>query len=196
MRRKAEKELHLSNSTDDLTTYKSARNFANNLIKKARFDFYPNLIQENSSDQGKLFRVSKRLLNQNSHVLFPPHFSKAMLANEMANFFVEKVSNIRAKLECTTEDCRDCASIMDPQTSLFSSFQAITEEEAHSIIMNLAKKSSALDLIATPLAVKCIDVFLPVSLDGGYFPSPWREASLLPTLKESGLDTVLRITGL
>ena len=88
---------------------------------------------------------------------------------------------------------------MDPQTPSFSSFQAITEEEAHSIIMNLAKKSSALDPILTPLAVKCIDVLLPVitkminiSLDSGYFPSSWREALVLPTLKKTGLDTVFK----
>ena len=97
MRRKAEKKWRLSNSTHDLTTYKSARNFATNLIKKARSDFYHSLIQENSLDQGKLFRVSKQLLNQNSDVPLPPHFSKALLANEMANFFVEKISNIRSK---------------------------------------------------------------------------------------------------
>ena len=50
MRRKAERKWRLSNSTHDLKEYKSARNFAVNLIKKARSDFYENLIQENSSD--------------------------------------------------------------------------------------------------------------------------------------------------
>ena len=63
LRRKAEKKWRLSNSKHDLTVYKSARNFATNLIKNARFDFYHNLIQENSSDQGKLFRISKQFLN-------------------------------------------------------------------------------------------------------------------------------------
>ena len=32
------------------------------MIKKARSDFYENLNQENSSDQGKLFKISKQLL--------------------------------------------------------------------------------------------------------------------------------------
>ena len=127
-----------------------------------------------------------------------------MLANELANFFVEKISNIRSKFkECTTEDCRlDCAPIMDPQTPPFSSFQAVAEEEAHSIILNLAKKSSALDPIPTPLAVKCIDVSLSVitkminiSFDSGRFPSSsasWRGALVLQTLKKTGFDTVFK----
>ena len=200
LRRKAEKKWRLSNSTLDLTAYKSARNFATNLIKKARFDFYHNLIQENSSDQGKLFRISKQLLNQNFDVPLPPHSSKAILANEMANFFVEKISNIRSKFKvCTNEDCQDCVPVMDLQVPSFSSFQVITEEEARIIIMSLAKKSSALDPIPTPLVVKCIDVLLPVitkminiSLDSGHFPSSWREALVLPTLKKTGLDTVFK----
>ena len=123
-----------------------------------------------------------------------------MLVNEMANFFVEKISNIRSKLKvCTNEDCQDCAPVMELQVPSFSSFQAITEEEARSIVMNLAKKSSALDLIPTPLVVKCIDVLLPVitkminiSLDSGHFPSSWREALVLPILKKTGLDTVFK----
>ena len=114
MRRKAERKWRSSNSTNDLKEYKSARNFATDLIKKARSDFYENLIQENSSDQGKLFKISKQLLNQSFEVPFPPHVSKSMLANEMANFFVEKISNTSSKFhECTIQGCQDCAPIMD-----------------------------------------------------------------------------------
>ena len=40
-----------------------------NLIKKAHSDFYENLIQENSSDQGKLFKILKQL----KVAIFPQH---------------------------------------------------------------------------------------------------------------------------
>ena len=136
MRRKVERKWRSSNSTHDLKEYKSARNFATNLIKKAHSDFYENLIQENSSDQGKLFKISKQLLNQSFEVPFPPHVSKSMLANVMANFFVEKISNIRSKFhECTIQDCQDCTP-MELHSPSFGSFKAITEDETYSIIMN------------------------------------------------------------
>ena len=136
MRRKVERKWRSSNSTHDLKEYKSARNFATNLIKKARSDFYENLIQENSTDQRELLKISKQLLNQSFEVLFPPHVSKSMLANEMANFFVEKVSNIRPKFqECTIQDCQDCAPIMELHSPSFGSFKAITEDETYSIII-------------------------------------------------------------
>ena len=120
-----------------------------------------------------------------------------MLAHEMANFFVEKVSNIRSKFhECTIQDC---APIMELHSPSFGSFKAIAEDETYSIIMNLAKKSCALDPIPTPLLVKCIDVLLPVitkmvniSLEGGDFPSAWKEALVRPILKKNVLDTVVK----
>ena len=99
------------------------------MIKKARSDFFENLTQENSSDQGKLFKISKQL-NQRFDVPFPPHVSKSMLANETANFFVEEISNIRSKFhECTVQDCQDCAPIMELHSPSFGSFKAITEDE-------------------------------------------------------------------
>ena len=120
----------------------------------ARSDFYENLTQENNSDQGKLFKISKQLLNQSFDVPFPPHVSKSMLANDMANFFVEKISNMRSKFhECAIQDCQDCAPIMELLCPSFGSFKAIREDETYSIIMNLAKKSSAVDPIPTPLLV-------------------------------------------
>ena len=129
------------------------------MIKKARSDFYENLIQENSSDQRELLKISKQRLNQSFEVLFPPHVSKSMLANKMANFFVEKISNVRPKFqECTIQDCQDYAPIMELHSPSFGSFKAITEDETYSIIMNLAEKSCALDPIPTTLVVKCIDV--------------------------------------
>ena len=167
------------------------------MIKKARSDFYENLIQENSSDQGKPFKISKQFLNQSFKVPFPPHVSRSMLAHEMANFFVEKVSNIRSKFhECTIQDC---APIMELHSPSFGSFKAIAEDETYSIIMNLAKKSCALDPIPTPLLVKCIDVLLPVitkmvniSLESGHYPSAWKEALIRPILKKNGLGTVFK----
>ena len=93
------------------------------MIKKARSDFYENLIWENSSDQGKLFKISTHLLNQSLDVPFPPHVSKSMLADE-------KISNVRSKFhECTIQDCQDCAPIVELHYPSFGSFKAITEDE-------------------------------------------------------------------
>ena len=81
----------------------------------------------------------------------------------------------------------------------FGNLTAITEDETYSIIMNLAKKSCALDPIPTPPLVKCIDVLLLVitkmvniSLERGHFLSAWKEALVRPNLKKNGLDRVFK----
>ena len=133
MRRKAERKWCSSNSTHDLKEYKSARNLTTNFIKIARSDFYENLIEETSSDQGKLFTIFKQLLNQSFHVPFPPHVSKSMLANEMAHFFVEKISDTRSKFHrCTIQDCQDCAHIMELNLQHYHEFgQEIVCSRSH-----------------------------------------------------------------
>ena len=96
--------------------------------------------------------MEDQLLTQSFDVPFPLHVSKSMLANEMANFFFEKISNMRSKFhECTIQDCQACAPIMELHSpSFIGSFKAITEDETYSSIMNLVKKSCALDHIPTP----------------------------------------------
>ena len=129
------------------------------LVARIMQSAYFCVIQENRSDQEKLFKIWKQLFNQSFEVPFPPHVSKSMLANVMANFFVEKISNIRSKFhECTIQDCQDCSPIMELHSPSFGRFKAITEDETYSIIMKLAKNSCALDPIPTPLLVKCINV--------------------------------------
>ena len=46
------------------------------------------------------------------------------MVNETANFFIEKISNIRSKFhECTIQDCQDCAPVMELNCQPFGSFK-------------------------------------------------------------------------
>ena len=64
-RRKAERRWRLSKLNSDLVTFKIKCNAVNNLMKKARQEFYTgtHFIEENSFNQRKLFCASKRLFN-------------------------------------------------------------------------------------------------------------------------------------
>ena len=44
--------------------FKAAKNYITHLIKKARREYYTSLIEENNSNQGKLFRATKKLLSK------------------------------------------------------------------------------------------------------------------------------------
>ena len=58
-RRRAERKWRYSKSAQDLSVFKKKKNHAIYLMNQARCDYYTNHIQQNSSDQRKLFNVTK-----------------------------------------------------------------------------------------------------------------------------------------
>jgi len=89
-RRKAERRWRLSKLISDLVAFKIKRNAVNNLMKKARQAFYTNFIEENSFYQCKLFRASKRLLNQSQDDGLPPNLHAPTFANDLGKNFSVK----------------------------------------------------------------------------------------------------------
>ena len=79
-RRKAERRWRFSKFDSDLAVFKVKRNAVNNLMNKARQAFYTKLIEDNSCNQRKLFRVSKRLFNQSQ---LPPNLNAPTFANDV-----------------------------------------------------------------------------------------------------------------
>ena len=67
-------------------------NYVTFLMKKARQDYYSDLVSNNSNDLHRLFKVSKNLLNIATTPVFPSHKDKQQLANEMGAFFIRKVT--------------------------------------------------------------------------------------------------------
>lgn len=68
-------------------------------MDESRRAFYKQYIDENSSDQRRLFRASKRLLKFHVDRALPPHTDARMLANEMDEYFVHKITAIRSELD-------------------------------------------------------------------------------------------------
>ena len=62
LRRKAERHWRRTGLHKDFVAFKAQRNRVTYLMKVARKEFYTDFIAENSSDQGKLFRATKKLL--------------------------------------------------------------------------------------------------------------------------------------
>ena len=49
--------------------------------------FYADFIGENKSDQGQLFKATKKLLGKKEELSFPDHVEKVSLANDIGRFF-------------------------------------------------------------------------------------------------------------
>ena len=85
-------------SPSDLIIFKSKKNHVTRLITQARRAFYTNFIDENSADQGSLFRATKKLLLRKDELSFPDYHDKTALANDINGFFVRKITRIRSNM--------------------------------------------------------------------------------------------------
>ena len=74
-------------------------------------------------------------------------------------------------------------------------FIPLSEKDTEKLIMQLSKKSCALDPMPINLLLKCTEILLPIftkltnfSLAKGQFPSSWKIALVQPLLKKAGLE--------
>lgn len=202
-KRKAERKWRRSGNHEDMLSYKRIKNKTNRLMNDARCAYYQDFINDNSTNQKKLFAAANTLLNQGKkNTVLPPCDDKLELADKMGSYFVQKVTDIRTKLDVMAQDLSidqdtplNCTS--SPTTN-FNKFTALSELEVQKLIECSAKKSCSLDPLPTPLVLNCIDVLLPVitkminlSLVEGVFADVWKCALVKPLLKKAGLDPLL-----
>ena len=62
-KKESREKMVKTKSEQDYQNYKTARNVTLFLMNKARRSYYSQMINENSSDQKRLFNVTKSLLN-------------------------------------------------------------------------------------------------------------------------------------
>ena len=137
-----------------------------NLMNEARRVYYNQFIEDNSTDRRRLFMASKSLLNMHLDRYLPPHTDSSSLANDMGEFFITKIANIKSKLDGITPSHlpstweADLAS--EPSDIVLSDFQCQTVEAIRDMITSGKKKSCILDPKPVTLLSACLDPLLPV----------------------------------
>ena len=170
--------------------YKVIKIKTNNLTNEARKVFFKDFVEENSTDQRKLFSATKRLLRRENVVEYPQFDDKIAVANKFSDFFVQKIDTIQTKLDnmvstpplrIANERIRDVPSI--------EKFDILSQSDVRKLIETTPKKSCLLDTIPATLVIGCINVLLPVitkiiilSLQSGEYAVQWKCAIVLPLL--------------
>ena len=157
-RQSAERKWRASRLNSDLDVFKAKRNFALHVMNESRRAYYKQYINENSSDQGRLFRASECLLNFHVDRALPPHLGARMLANEMVEYFVHKITAIRSELDADASGATFFAT-STLTCSEFSEFSPLSEESVRRIAASCAK-SCALD----PVPSSILSVWMNCSL--------------------------------
>ena len=107
-RRKAKRKWRKTGLQSDFNVFKTIKNQVTYLTNQARRSFYTDFVNNNSSDQGKLFRAAKKLLNKNEKLSFLENQNKTVLANDIGKFFVRKIVKIRDDIENCELDPEAC----------------------------------------------------------------------------------------
>ena len=150
-------------------------------------------VNECGKDVKKLYTLINNLTNRKIVTPFLDSESDEILANQFADYFMEKIRAIRASLEEHP--------IYNPhQTAkgVMSKFDQVTEGEVARCIRNVASKSCELDAIPTTTLKQVLDTVIApitrivnVSLENGLFASKLKTAIVHPILKKVGLDLML-----
>ena len=142
-------------------------------------------IKQLNQDSKKLHQLINNLTRSKAINLMPEG-SDEDAVNSFANFFNDKVLNIRKIAPLNIKH----ASI--PQFRKFSPF---TEKECEAIVNNLKAKSFKLDPIPSVLLKRMLPVVNPVltaivnkSLGEGKFCRDWKTAIACPLVKKQGLE--------
>lgn len=168
-------------------------------MNRARSKYYSAFISDNSSNQGKLFRAAKSLLSVPKTLPLPVGCDTEKLANDLGDFFVQKVTDIHMRLNytvvpsVTVEFSTSCPDVS------FTEFKVLYVLEVRDLVTRATKKSSCLDPMPTSLVVQCLDELLPVitsmvnlSLQSGHVAKEWKEAIASPLLKKEGTDLLFK----
>ena len=94
-------------------------------------------VEENSSDQKRLFNATRTLLGKNDSTLsFPDYDDKSLLVNDIARFFVRKIMRIRDQIDSTVIADMDIVPD-DPIVSdakILSEFKPLSEADILALI--------------------------------------------------------------
>ena len=91
------------------------------LSNKARSDYYINFIIENSTEQRRLFKVSKSLLNLSKGSGLPLSTNDYQMANDFGKFFAQKIATNQICLLVTID------AISSVTASCFSEFDLLSD---------------------------------------------------------------------
>ena len=114
------------------------------------------------------------------------------LADNFADFFMEKVQKIRDNLKHYRK--------YEPSMRIvpkFGKFDELCEDDIRKLINSLQTKSCETDVLPTKLLKSFLNELLPIitrlvnlSLTEGVFPPNWKEAIVRPLLKKLGLELI------
>jgi hypothetical protein len=177
--------------------YKKARNQYTNGIKQTRTNFFSTKIQSCGKDSKKLHEILNEVTGHKKEVVLPSEDFGEETANNMADFYVQKVEKIKEKIKNDSKPYTFSSSCNDNMSSFqtLSCFKKIDKDQLISVVANLKKKFCCSDPAPSTVLIKIMDLLYPIILHivncmimESKFPDALKHAIVSPVIKGANLD--------
>ena len=189
-RRKLERKWRSSKTEHDRLLYRKACDDYRLHLDTSRFHHINDLIKKSEGNTKKLFNIVKDLTGHKNTLVLPDTIPPETLAQDLADFFVKKITDIRTELDVFETFIPD--QICE---SSFTSFVEVPESTITTILKSSKSATCTLDPIPTEFLKEFDSLFVPIltrivnlSLLSATFASDWKDAIVLPTIKKASLD--------
>ena len=195
-KRAAERKYRKDPCVKNRDNLKCFRNKYNYELKTAREQFYHRKLTENARDSKQLFGLVKQLTGTKKEKILPTSRSKHIIAEEMANFYTNKIEKIREAIISTrTVDEMESSESSQSRSYKFEMFKTIDHDELKQIISEMKSKTSRNDPIGSALVKQSFDLLAPVLLriinsciENNVFPDELKKAIITPVIKDETKD--------
>ena len=192
-RRQYERRWLKSELLTDRDAYMEKKQMVNNMIKKAKKEYYQQLILDQSKDPKTMFTTISSLLGKQKVQKLPPGDLKELTA-KFSDFFALKVESIRCSIN-NEGDIDVISRPPDDHQHTLTAWRPVSQDEVHKIILKSATKHCSQDPLPTGLLKQCIASLLPIitaiinrSLSLGVVPDAFKLAHITPLLKKPSFD--------
>jgi exonuclease III len=192
-RRRCEHQWRAHPSSHTLCLLRKATKTYNNALLAAKKLYYSELVESNSGNPQRLWNTINNILHRHHSPSLPTTIPISSLAQFFAQFFADKITNLRASISSTLISPHIPGPVTTP--SVFDSFRQATVNEISSIIKQSPDKQCDLDPLPTALLKKCLPVLattitniVNLSLSTGVFPTEFKQAIVTPLIKKPSLD--------
>ncbi len=186
---------------DKRDAFTDKRNKCRNRIDTNKVAHLQGLVEDKKNDPKALFHIVNNLLGKNGEMPYPEHENTAELVAGFNDFFIQKIANIREKLDNldpSTITPLNLPIVPMPEKCL-TDFAPVTEKDLLDIINAMATKSCDLDPIPTRLLKDCKEVLIPILvqivntvLHSGTMPKNLKLAHVIPLLKKVILEWIFK----
>ena len=178
----------------------NARNIYRTCIEQTREAYFSDYFDEISDNIGLVYKKVNYYTHDASERYLPTHTDDLTLANDFANFFLEKIKTIRRDIENdpdVNEQMR-CSLHTTYRGTGFSNFVHLSSKDVSEVITKMPCKMNCFDPIAMsymkdnlPHFIAPLKHIVNLSLQSGIFPEELKHGSVCPICKSVNSDVEL-----